>query len=138
MKDHLMRFKIRIPCQTFRVFFLFVSARLVSKHTSMRRGILSILQTNSEVFPFSWSCSGFSWGVFRVFWVYMLRDVPVFRVPVFLETLHAAFKNSIYIFLHGSIDNCVSWIYMYAIRLIFVSSIYMYAVRFIFCCFDIK
>ena len=53
------------------------------------------------------------------------------------------------IFLHGSIDNCASSIYMYAIRFlckfdlyvcdsidICVSSIYMYAVRFIFVRFD--
>ena len=33
----------------------------------MRRGILSILQTNSEVFRFSGSCSWFSWRVFLVF-----------------------------------------------------------------------
>ena len=30
------------------------------------------------------------WGVFQVFWCSrMFRDVPVFRVPVFLEVLQA-------------------------------------------------
>ena len=85
----------------------------------MRIGILSILQTNSEVFPVFWE-------LFLVF----VEDVPGFLgcsgffgcsvVPVFLETLHAAFKSSIYIFLHGSIDICLSSIYMYAARFIFV------------------
>ena len=47
---------------------------------------------------FSWDVPGFL-GVFRVFWgcsgfssvpecSVMFRDVPVFRVPVFLEVLH--------------------------------------------------
>ena len=56
-----------------------------------------------------------------------MEDVPgflgcsgFFGCSVFLETLHAAFKSSIYIFLHGSIDICVSSIYMYAARFIFV------------------
>ena len=69
----------------------------------MRIGILSILQTNSEVFPVFWE-------LFLVF----VEDVPgflgcsgFFGCSVFLETLHAAFKSSIYIFLHGSIDICV-------------------------------
>ena len=104
-------------------------------HTSMRRGILSILQTNSEavtgflrVVPSlrGGGCSWFS-RVFRVFggcsWFFgcsgMFRcsGVPCSRV---LTILQAAFKSSIYIFLYGSIDICVSSIYMCAVRSIFV------------------
>ena len=45
----------------------------------MREGILSILQTHSEVFRV--------FGVFRD--VPGSSGVPVFRVPAFLEILHA-------------------------------------------------
>ena len=58
----------------------------------MRGGILSILQTHSEVFLVLWEVFRVFLGVFRVFGVF--RDVPVFRcsvfgVPAFLEILHA-------------------------------------------------
>ena len=49
--------------------------------------------------------------------------VPVFRVPVFRcswKHYRPLLKVRFIYFLHGSIDNCVSSIYMYAIRLIFV------------------
>ena len=55
--------------------------------TSMRGGILSILQTHSEVFLVFWEVFRVFLGVFRVFGVF--RDVPVFHVLAFLEVLHA-------------------------------------------------
>ena len=74
--------KIRI---TFRGFCLFISGRFL---TSMRGGILSVLQTHSEMFRVFL-------GVFRVFGVFvMFRDVPVFRVLAFLKILHAERKAS--------------------------------------------
>ena len=54
----------------------------------MRGGILSILQTHSEVFLVFWEVFGVFLGVFRVFGVF--RDVPgCSGVPAFLEILHA-------------------------------------------------
>ena len=53
----------------------------------MRGGILSILQTHSEVFLDFWEVFLVFLGVFRVFGVF--RDVPVFGVPALLEILHA-------------------------------------------------
>ena len=104
-------------------------------HTSMRRGILSILQTNSEAVtgflrivpsfrggggggvPGFLGCSGFLEDVPGFWGVPGCSGVPCSRV---LAILQAAFKSSIYIFLYGSIDICVSSIYMCAVRSIFV------------------
>ena len=88
-------------------------------HTSMRRGILSILQTNSEavtgflrvvpsfrgggVFLVFSGVPGF-WRMFLVFWVF--RDVPVFRVPVSWQYYKPLLK--------------VRFIYFCTVRLIFV------------------
>ena len=53
----------------------------------MRGGILSILKTHSEVFLVFWEVFGVFLGVFRD--VPGCSGVPVFRVPAFLEILHA-------------------------------------------------
>ena len=61
----------------------------------MRGGILSVLQTHSEMFRVFWEVFRVFLGVFRVFGVFvMFRDVPVFRVLAFLKILHAERKAS--------------------------------------------
>ena len=79
-------------------------------HTSMRRGILSILQTNSEaVTGFLRVVPSFRVGVpgFRMFLVFLVfRDVPVLRVPMSWQYYKPLLK--------------VRFIYFCMVRLIFV------------------